>query len=985
VLKRFSSFSLDTDNQCIWRGETRVQLAPKAYAILAYLIENPGRIVTKEELLETVWPDTFVQESVLKTCVLEIRKALGESAKDTKHIDTVHRRGYRFVPEAVEAPPLDVIAPAPDTNLVGRKSEMEALKRRWAWASAGERQAVFITGEPGIGKSMLIAHFLEEIGRTNASRILRGQCIEHFGSSEAYYPVFDALTGGVRDGTAPGIVEVLRKHAPTWLVQMPGITPAGDLPLLKQQTVGATQERMLREMSEAIEVLAEAEPLIVVIEDLHWCDVSTLDLIAMMANRTGKARLLMLISYRPVDAVLSNHPVRLVKQSLVARGRSIELELPLFTPSETAEFVGVRFSGQRLPAQFAGFAHASTDGNPLFVAHILEYALARSVIRNQNGEWSKIIEALVERLSPREQGALEAASLAGMAFTAQLVAGDEPDELHKCEECLEGLARRGLFIHSSGLERSRPSVVEYRFTHAFYREIFCRRLPAGRRMRLHQAIGERLERLYAASLSEVAGELASHFQASHDIARAVLYLRLLAQKCAARHALPDALGALTQALELTGSLQEPGRTTAQFELAEQLGLVHRLMGQLDSAAREFDLMFNSALQMRSAEGQLRAQLWLASVASFLDRDRCLGAADTVLTLCESRVDPELRSNALGQVAYWNLLFRGWNERDVATSSDALDAARRSGDRSALALHATRHSYFLALSSRYDEAYQMAEEGIRIAVEIESLLDYSIGYYFAAWSLLHLGEWGRMKALLNSAIKMADRNGHRLWALLCELLEVFLEIQTFSFEPARNQCRQCLIRARELNHPLSIQISLVLLGFAELGAGEPEAARQAFGELRSWQARERILMDWIWKLPLQLGLTELCLAEGNLEAAHREAEGFLALASATDECTWKALACYAGARVAIAGQDAARAEREITKGFAAIGDRAAPLATWRLHAIAAEVFGDHSHMARAQHVMTRLAVSFPAGDPLRESLLASPLMRNYAQGSHAGGD
>jgi hypothetical protein len=753
-------------------------------------------------------------------------------------------------------------------------------------------------------------------------------------------------------------------------------------------------------MSEAIEALSQEEPLVLVLEDVHWSDVSTLDLISMIANRTGSARLLLIISYRPGDVILTNHPVKSLKQALLARGGCVELELEMFGQTEVAEFLSLRFPNHRFPSDFAGLVYARTDGNPLFVANVLEFALSRSLIENQSGEWrlnpavddfdlrapeslSKMIEMQVDRLTPEERSVLETASAVGVAFAISPIA--EPEDRQSWEECCDRLTKRSLFLRATGkgdTEAGR-TCAEYHFKHSLYRDIFYRRLPPARRMRLHRTIGERLERLSEGRLSEAASELARHFQECRDHPRAVLYLRLLAQRCAGRHAPAEAVDALVRALDLAANLPDPGRSAAQFEVTEELGLVYRLMGQLDASAGEFERMGERARQMGNVEGRLRSQLWLASVASFLDRDRCLQAAEAALTFCYSPVDPELRQNALGQVAYWNLLFRGWDERDRLASTAALEAARKSDDRTSLALHANRHSFFQALSSHYRDACDTAEEGVRIATALESLLDYSIGHYFEAWALLHLGEWGRMQSVLQRAIQLAQRNGHDFWVLLFGLLEAFLHVQAHSFDTARKACRGYLDRARELGHPLSIQISLVLLGSAELGAGDLAAARRSFEDLREWQSRQRILMDWIWKLPLQLGFTELCLAEGDRNGARRESERFLKLAAATAECTWTALAHHARARVAILERDSLCARREIALGFAAIDGREAPLAEWRLHALAGDLLDDPSLLAQARTAILQLASSLAAGDPLRECLLAAsprPAARAEARAS-----
>src|SRR2546428_8746758 len=97
---------LDSANEWVWHGEQRLQLTPKAFAVLRYLLDHPGRVVTKEELLREGWPDTVVSEWVLTTCIRQIRRALGEEAGAPQYIATVHRRGYRFIAPVTTAQPV---------------------------------------------------------------------------------------------------------------------------------------------------------------------------------------------------------------------------------------------------------------------------------------------------------------------------------------------------------------------------------------------------------------------------------------------------------------------------------------------------------------------------------------------------------------------------------------------------------------------------------------------------------------------------------------------------------------------------------------------------------------------------------------------------------------------------------------------------------------------------------------------------------------
>jgi DNA-binding winged helix-turn-helix (wHTH) protein len=161
----FPPFTLDPTNGCLWRGRKQVSLLPKAFAVLSYLAAHPGQLVAHEELLKAVWPDTAVSHDVLKACMRRIRRALNDHATAPRFIETVHRRGYRFIAPVTTASPVSgskfqVSGSAPpaqpehggasspqletwnmklETHLVGREAELKQLHARWAKALNGER------------------------------------------------------------------------------------------------------------------------------------------------------------------------------------------------------------------------------------------------------------------------------------------------------------------------------------------------------------------------------------------------------------------------------------------------------------------------------------------------------------------------------------------------------------------------------------------------------------------------------------------------------------------------------------------------------------------------------------------------------------------------------------------------------------------------------------------------------------------------------
>ncbi len=267
----FPPFRLNLRAAQLERGEAVLALRPKAYALLHHLVVHRGELLTKDALLDSLWPGRIVTEGGLSELVRELRRLLGDDAREPRYIETVHGRGYRFIARMTEAPSASALAeqaamatPAP----VGRGVQLNRLAEWFARAASGVRQLVFVTGEPGIGKTTVVETFQQVLldgPHSLTPRIGRGQCIEQYGSAEAYLPVLDALSRLARQDGDQGLINVLRQHAPTWLVQMPALLDSTELEILERRTVGATRERMLREMAASLELLSAERPL------LSWC------------------------------------------------------------------------------------------------------------------------------------------------------------------------------------------------------------------------------------------------------------------------------------------------------------------------------------------------------------------------------------------------------------------------------------------------------------------------------------------------------------------------------------------------------------------------------------------------------------------------------------------------------------------------------------------------------------------------------------------
>jgi len=359
---RFGSFCLDTAIMHLWDGETPVALPPKAFAVLHYLVTHPERLITKEELLEAVWPATAVTDDVVRVAIGAVRKALGETAQAPRYIATVSRRGYRFVAPVTQTAPAPAAPLAlllsPPPLLVEREAVLQRLGVAWTQVRQGRRQVVWVTGEAGLGKTAVVEAFAAQVRTDPAVWLATGQCVEHYGTGEAYLPVLEALGQLCRGPGGERLVALLRQQAPTWLAQLPWLLTPGDRAQLWDELQGTTRDRMLREFVEVLDTLTAATPLLLVFEDLHWSDYATVDLLALLACRRTSAQLLVVGTYRPVEAIV-HQPLRTVVQDTVRHGSATALPLALLSPDAVGRVSGGALSWAPVPGNARGVAPAA--------------------------------------------------------------------------------------------------------------------------------------------------------------------------------------------------------------------------------------------------------------------------------------------------------------------------------------------------------------------------------------------------------------------------------------------------------------------------------------------------------------------------------------------------------------------------------------------------------------------------------------------------
>jgi len=599
-MQDFPPFRLDTINQCLWRlqetaQDERILLAPKAFAVLRYLVEHAGRLVTQDELLDAVWPETHVQPEVLKSRIFEVRSALGDRPKTPRFIETLPRRGYRFIATVHDSPAATSAVPLPpaDSHLVGRAGMLETLRACLHQAVQGQRQLVFVTGEPGIGKTALVDAFQQQaMAEVPGLRLARGQCLEGYGGMEAYYPMLEALGALWRGAGGDAVVQTLATHAPTWLVQFPALVTREHRDTLQRELLGATRERMLREIAATLETLTVGRPLLLVFEDLQWVHHATVDLLAALARRRAPAQLLLVATYRPpVDAAFWQHPLQALTQELLVHQLCHELVVAPLSKADVAAYLVATSAGARLPEDLAELVYRHSEGNPLFMRAALDHLTQQGLIAREADGWSllvpietialgvpeslrQMIDAQIARLRPEEQRTLEVASVAGAVCTASVCAVAAHQEAEHFEALCETLARRQHMVRAAGPHQLPDGSISqrYEFVHALYREVCYGRQAPGRRATLHRRLGERMEVVFATQVHDVASELAYHFEAGADWGRAIVYLRLVADTAGRRYAYREAATTLQHALTLVPHLPEASeRTQHALPLYSTLG------------------------------------------------------------------------------------------------------------------------------------------------------------------------------------------------------------------------------------------------------------------------------------------------------------------------------------------------------------------------------------------------------------------------------
>jgi DNA-binding winged helix-turn-helix (wHTH) protein/tetratricopeptide (TPR) repeat protein len=870
---RFGEFVLDSETRQLLRACEPRHVSPKAFHLLEVLVSSKPRVWSKRELQDVLWPDTTVVEANLPNLVAEVRAALEDDPQQPRYVRTVHRYGYGFVePASVPVLPRFLHSAITDAGgFFGREEELTAMDRAWQGARTGSRQLMLVAGEAGIGKTRIIGEFARRC--LSAATILVGHSDEE--ALTPYQPFVEALTQLLDRFTDADLAQQMRDGdlTPEVARLVPNLTAR--FPELDRGTVVDPESERFR-LFQAVDRLfssaSKRTPLLILLDDLHWADKSSLLLLRHLARAAPSTATLMIGTYRgdgvertTLGALLADLQRDQGAARLALRGLTVE----------DAERLVEAIAGRRPNRAFMKLLTNETSGNPFFIREVVQHlkdageldqvdgtkpvsAAARTFVPESVKE---VINQRLVRLTEACNRALSLGSVLGREFRLDVLARVGAFNEDELLDALEAAQTAGLIVEEHGVQG------RFSFSHALIREVLYDRLSATRRIRLHSRIAEVLESTSAAEGLPLA-DLAYHFvQAAplNGYGRAVDFATRAAREATESLAHEEAAQFYELALQAV-SQSGPAREIDDLraELYANRGDALTSVGNWPEAKAAFD----GALQyLDSSRVERRAELLLKlGMVNFwlLDIAALRPLVTEALGLAELVARQDLAAEALG-----------WLARAAQADGNleaAMDADRRAFASPGVSMTgALVHSPLtLYLAGELPSALQLSRkivDAARICGESSALI-YALTHYGLA--LAANGQYSEAAATFDETRRFAKSCGAFPLLARATSMAAGWRLDVFDFQTA--EALQCEAReiAREaafVPSQASAGIDL-LMSFAR--QGNPGRAEALLRDVEEAVVKARGWHEWMFRMRLEQARAELALARGDWSTAIRYA-------------------------------------------------------------------------------------------------------------------
>jgi DNA-binding CsgD family transcriptional regulator/tetratricopeptide (TPR) repeat protein len=742
-----------------------------------------------------------------------------------------------FSPHAVRISGVDSPIVCPIT--IGREAHLSAVDRLLDQLLSGSGQTLLVTGEAGIGKSRLVAETRVRAAE-RGTLVLQGHCFET-DRSLPYAPFVDLLRGFAGSNEQDtreqqDLTQLLHELVDIPLAATPGLDP-------EQQ-----KRQLFRTMNDLVSNLARTRPLLLIVEDVHWADETSLDLLRSLARTTTQRPLLLLLTYRSdeVDDTLRGLLTTLDRERL-----GVELRLQRLSSQQLDLMLGAIFQQKRPGrAEFLELLHELTEGNPFFVEEVLRALVSAGDIFLDGGSWNRkpldelhvprsvddAVRRRTAQLSPGAREVIELAAVVGRHFDFELLGSLSGLGEARLVTIVKELIAAGLVVEESADQLA--------FRHALTRQAVYASLLARERRALHRRVAETLEQLGRGGLDDAVAELAYHYAEAGVAEPALRYTRRAGERALrmyAPHAAIEHFDRAIQAARQLGIDPEP-------ELLRLTGQAHDLAGDFVSAESAYAAAAEAARSTGDAPTEWQALLDLSLLWAGRDYERTGYYANRALDLARQIGDQRLIAQTLNRIGNWHMnrdqldeavhchqqalaLFESLaDERGRAETLELLGMAsstdpRRSADYYAQAIPLLRklddrQRLVTSLIMRmvgdaaylYEtvpmptdgsgvsaaEAAACSEEALRIARD----MDWPAGESFVLWeTALWLGPhggYGRALASARAGLALATQIDHRQWMAGAQVTlgRVFLDM--FALADAEHALAAALDLAREVN-------------------------------------------------------------------------------------------------------------------------------------------------------------------------------------------
>lgn len=909
--------------------------------------------------------------------------------------------------------------PVATTPLVGRQQAWQTLLTTWHNVGQGPSKFVLIAGEAGLGKTRLAEELSNWVNRqgflTAKARVYGAE------GALAYASIAEWLRSAI-------FQTVLARLDQVWLVELARLLPEllikqAGLPQPGPLTEPWQQQRLFEAMARAVLTLTDPQPLLLMIDDLHWCDRETLEWLHYLLRFEPQAPLLIVGTSRS-EEMMSNHPLTSLVLELRSLDRLTEINLEPLDRADTLLLAELA-SGNKLPLDVTSRLYQETEGNPLFIVESVRVGLGRDAARpERKGDTQgltatalppkaqAVIESRLAQLSPEARELAGLAAAVGRAFTFELLAHLSERDEDILVRSLDELWQRRI-VRELGANA-------YDFSHNKIQEVVYAQMGPARRRLLHRRVAQALEIVHHAHLTEVVGQIAHHYEQAGLLEQALSYYRQGAEQAEGIYAHHKAEAFYAQAITIARQLNRPAADIT--ELYTRRGQILEHGGRYAEAIQVYQEFESLAHQRgdKRMEGAAIAQLVMASIkpSDVHNREQAEPLLKRGLALAREIRDPDLESQLLWseliraiyygsseeaeaageatislarqhglrqRLAYalndlaGSLCLSGCQERGQAYAEEAAALFREQNNLPMLADHLNQQAWNAYHQLAFDRAFHYVAEGTRLGRELDNRWNLSFAAFIRGLTRSALGEWGTALADLAEGIRFGEEAGFLggLTLIPLELGNLLREIGQIDQAQALHQQAHAAI---ERYAPFSLRIIEAHLAMDAFAAGQVTEGQRW---LRAMQSRPILGVSGVaWNVMAHP-------ARANVRAAAWTGEWELALAAVEQtisEAQRRRLPLYLpalnyeqGLCLAEMGRlaQAETAYRAAQAGAQGVGLR--PV-LWQTHAALARLYQSQNHPQEAE-AERQIAVSIlheltdTLTDPAqRDSFLALPAVQ-----------